>query len=114
MERRKFLRFPVSLKVEAANGNRTANPGLTKDFSREGLRAVFDDFDFNIESLLELKIQRPNKEIFVPAGVEVRWRRPFEGKWEAGFRLRDFPSQIKAEILEYGYHKWLSEKLNHK
>lgn len=108
MERRKFLRFPVRLMVKLEE---TAKPGITKDFSREGLRATFENFKFEKGSLVELRIQRPDKEVFIPVGAEVMWKRSSEGRWEAGFRLRDFPGQVKAEILECGYHNWLDEKL---
>lgn len=109
MERRRFLRFPVTLRAEAGSQGNTVSPGMIKDFSRTGLAAVFDDFNFNPGSQIEIKVQRPGTETFIPAAVEVRWKRLIEGKWAAGFMLKDFPREIKAEILECGFKKWLGE-----
>jgi len=111
MERRKFMRFPVSLKVEAIKKNKESLFGLIRDFSREGLRVIFDNFDFKSNSYVDFKIQRPDTEVFVPASVEVIWKRPVEGRWETGLRFKEFPPRVKAEILEFGYKKWLKDKL---
>jgi hypothetical protein len=110
MERRKFMRFLITLRVGAKRENKENSFGLVKDFSREGLRVVFDDFDFDLNSCVDLKIQRLSEDIFIPASGEVVWKRPVEGKWEAGLRLKEFPSSVKAEILESGYRKWLEER----
>ena len=84
--------------------------GLIKDFSRDGLRVVFDKFESEPDSQVNIKVQRPNKDLFVPASVQVRWKRFVGDKWEVGFRIRDFVAQAKAEILEYGYKSWLQER----
>ena len=107
MERRKELRFPVSLKIGATATNKRSILGLIKDFSRDGLKAVFDVFESGTESFINIKIQKPNQDVFVPACAEVRWKRPLEGRWEVGFRFKDFVPQVKAEILDYCYHNWL-------
>ena len=109
MDRRKELRFPVSLKVAAKEVNRDSIFGQIKDFSRSGLRAVFDDFESESEDYVDLKIEIPNADIFVPASVEVRWKKPVEDKWEVGFRFNDFVPQLKAEILDYSYKRWLED-----
>lgn len=111
MERRKFMRFLITLKVQAKREDKENSFGLVKDFSREGMRAVFDDFDFNLNSCVNLEIQRLSEDVFVPASGEVVWKRPVEGKWEVGLRLKEFPSLAKSEILENGYHKWLKERV---
>ena len=110
-ERRKELRFPVELQLGAKEPNRDSILGQTKDFSRSGLRAVFDDFGAKPEDCVDLKLQLPEQEIYFPASVEVRWKRPVDGKWEVGFRFRDFIPQVKAEILDYCYNKWLSQEV---
>jgi len=109
-DRRKELRFPISLKVGAREKNRSSIFGSTTDFSRSGLRVVFDEFESEPNSFIDLKIQRPDKDIFVPASAEVIWKRPILGKWEVGFRIKDFVPEAKAEILEYSYNRWLRDK----
>ena len=112
MERRKELRFPASLKVAAVRQNKESALGLIKDFSRSGLRAVFDNFDPKPDSCTDIKIQSPKEEVFIPANVEIRWKRPAEGRWEVGLRLKDFVPQAKAEILEYAYQNWLKDRVS--
>lgn len=107
MERRKEMRFPVSLKIEAIEKKEDSTFGLLKNFSRDGLRAVFNVFEPRADSLIELKIQRPNQEGFAPVCAEVRWKRPVEGRWEVGFRFKDFIPLVKSEILDYSYKNWL-------
>ncbi len=110
-ERRKFMRFLITLRVKAGKENNQDSFGLIKDFSREGLKAIFDDFDFNPHSCIDLQIQRLSKDIFIPASGEVIWKRPIEGKWEVGVKLKEFSSQAKAEILEEGYNNLLKDKV---
>jgi len=111
MERRKFMRFPVELKIETGKEDSRNNPGLTKNFSHDGLRGVFEEFDFVLNSPLRLKIQIPNSDIFIPASAEPAWKRLLDGKWNVGFRLKEFPPARKAEILEYGYNNWIKENI---
>jgi len=109
-DRRRCLRFPTPLMVQARDKNKENVWGLIKDFSRGGLKVVFDEFDFDTKSFINLEIQRPNENIYIPASVEVIWKRFIEGKWEVGLSLKEFPAQVKAEILEHGYNKWVAEK----
>ena len=109
VDRRKERRFAVSLRCSAREGNRNSIVGSIKDFSRDGLRAVFDGFGTEPDSYVNLKIQEPNQHIFIPACAEVRWKRPVEDRWEVGLRFRDFVPQIKAEILEHAYNIWLKD-----
>ena len=106
-DRRKELRFPLVLNLAAKQANRDSILGQTKDVSRSGLGAVFEDFVADPQDYVDLKIQLPEQDLYFPASAEVRWKRPVEDKWEVGFRFNDFIPQIKAEILEYAYRTWL-------
>ena len=55
MERRKEQRFPVNLKVGLIDENEKSILGSIKDFSREGLKAIFDVFDLGTDALIKLK-----------------------------------------------------------
>ena len=111
VDRRKEMRFPISLRCAAREEREGSIIGLIKDFSRDGLRAVFDDFKTALDSCVNLKIQKPNQDIFFPACAEVRWKKPVEERWEVGFRFRDFIPQVKAEILEHAYNIWLKDNV---
>lgn len=111
MDKREFMRFPVELKVEAYKQNTGGYLGVIKDFSRNGLKVVFDDFKFDLNSPLELRIRKPDSETWFSADAEVIWKRQAEDKWDVGFRIKSFSSENKAEILEYGYFKWLKENV---
>jgi hypothetical protein len=106
-ERRRYIRFPVSLRVEAYEENNIKSTGVVKDFSRDGLRVVFDDCDFEVNSHITIGIQRPSRENLFPAIVEVMWKKQVDDEWEIGAKLNDFSSLIKSEILEYGYNYWI-------
>ena len=107
VERRNERRFPVKLRCRCAAGEEDKNSinGLIKEFSLGGFRAVFDTFESEPDSHLNLQIQRPKGRVFVPAIAQVRWKKPVAGKWEVGFRLKSFFPDVKSEILKYSYKK---------
>ena len=106
-ERRRYIRFPVSLKVEAYEENYIKSTGVVQDFSRDGLSAVFDDCDFEVNSYITIGIQRPSKESIFHAIVKVMWKREVDDKCKIGAKLNNFSSHIKSEILEHGYNYWI-------
>ncbi len=112
MERRKFPRFNVMIQVEAGREGKESSIGLIEDFSRGGFRAVFDKFEFEFNLPLQLRIQRPNSDFYASASAEPIWKRSVEDKWDVGFKLKTFPPEAKAEILECGYFKWLKESVH--
>lgn len=107
MERRKFIRFPVDLRVKAGN----EISGITKDFSREGLRVVFDEFSFELNSPIRLAIQSQDLDASIPLVAKPLWKRLLDGKWNVGFMFAELAPARKAEILEYGYHKWVKQNI---
>lgn len=111
MDNREFMRFDVELKVEAHKDNKEYT-GLVKDFSKKGLRAVFNDFKLDLNSPLELKIQEPGQGAWISARAEAVWKKRAQNKWNVGLKIKDISPENKAEILEYGYLKWLKEKLS--
>jgi len=105
-ERRKFLRFPSSLIIRIEKENEIFQ-GRMKDFSRFGIRCIFDNFNFSEKERLNFKIQRPNKDIFIPFRGEVVWKKETEEGWEVGINIKDFPPLLKSEILEFCYQNWI-------
>lgn len=112
MERRKFPRFAVELKIEARAQGRESAIGKTNDFSRDGLMAVFDRFDFQENMTLDLLIQRPNLTNNILASAQPLWKKFVDGKCIVGFQFGSFAPEDKIEILEYAYSNWLKEKIS--
>ena len=108
MEKRKFRRFvaPFKMEIKQADGKASAL-GIVKDFSRSGIRAVFDRFDCHIGSAVNFRIEKRAKNIAVSARGIVVWKRFAGGKWDAGIKFIDFPPEAKADILEDAYKSWL-------
>jgi hypothetical protein len=107
MEKRKVLRFPVALKVGLKKENKERVEGVIKNFSRHGLKIIFSEFNFEPGSSVELKIQRPERDTFVPGTGRVAWKKFVDDGFEVGIELIDFPPQVKAEILDYCYTNWV-------
>ena len=106
-DRRRFMRFNTSLKVEIKNANNESLLGKIQDFSRQGLKVIFDNFNFKKNSYVDLRIQQPGNETFIPASAMVVWERSNQGKCEAGLEIKQMSPEEKSEVLEYGYKNWL-------
>lgn len=109
-EKRKFPRLVKFINVEAKKNKQTYR-GLLVDISRSGIRVNFKDFPFKEKEEIELKIQRPHKDIFIPALGVVQWIKKEGNSYIAGIHIKDFPSAPKGEILEEAYKEWLKTKL---
>lgn len=106
-ERRKFLRFPVSLLIRVEEADKSYQ-GKVEDFSREGVKCIFfEEFEYLPKAILNFEIQRPDKKIFVPFKGEIVWRRRVSSGWEIGVSIKEITSSLKSEILEFGYQNWL-------
>ena len=108
MDKREFKRFDVGLKVEAQKDGKEY-AGLVLDFSKKGLKAVFDDFKLDLNSPLELKIQRPGHDDWIVARAQAIWKKQAFNRCSVGLKIREIAPENKAEILEYGYLKWLKD-----
>ncbi len=111
MERRKFIRFQVDLKIETNKQSQKSNPGFAKDFSHDGLRAAFNEFEFEPGSTVVFRIKDPASQNLVPGVALIVWKKLIDGKWNVGFILKEFSPANKADILEYGYTNWLKQNM---
>lgn len=111
MERRGMPRFPVNLTVSRVNQQELF--GKIKDFSRAGMRVIFDTPVLNDKSDIQIEIQRPDYNEQILATASVAWEKSGEGKCEVGLRFKSIPVQAKADFLEYSYREWLKSKLYH-
>lgn len=112
MEKRRFPRFEVELNIEARGKGQESTFGKTNNFSRDGLKAVFDKFEFKVNAPLQLIIQKPNSEENIKASAEPLWISAFGDKFNVGFQFRSFAPEDKIEVLEYAYSNWVKEKTN--
>ncbi|MCD6228569.1 MAG: PilZ domain-containing protein [Candidatus Omnitrophica bacterium] len=108
MDKRRALRFSTPLKVKIKKEG-LLFVGTILDFSRQGFRAVFDEFSFHPQELVKLEIQRPQKDVFIPGEGKIIWIKQKEKKWEVGVELKLFPPAVKGEILDYAYQDWLKK-----
>ncbi|HEC69300.1 MAG TPA: PilZ domain-containing protein [Candidatus Omnitrophica bacterium] len=112
-ERRKFIRFDIPLKAEVvikANID-SLQEGVTKDFSREGLRLILHNFSLGEEADIKLKIYIPGRKEPVEVKGQVAWSRANDANWEVGIKIKEIDKEAKSEILDYVYKAW-REKLN--
>ena len=112
MEKRRFPRFEVELKIEARSQGQESAFGRTKNFSRDGLKAVFDKFEFKTNTPLELIVQKPDSSENIKASAEPLWISALGDKYNVGFQFRSFAPEDKIEILEYAYSNWVKEKIS--
>ncbi len=107
MDRREeFNRFNVDLRAVMLKQNDRSVYGEVIDFSRNGLKLVFDEFNQRKNSSINIKIAKPNSTIFISANGRVAWKRNVGGKCEVGLKLCNLPREAKAEILDYAYKNW--------
>ena len=114
-EKRKFIRFDIPLNVELMPSGDTSGyaMGITRNFSREGLALVSQDFDFKPAETIELRLSLPEKEMFVHVLGDVVWKKNVETKCLTGVKLRNMDKEVKSEILDYVYNIWLEKVRNY-
>jgi c-di-GMP-binding flagellar brake protein YcgR len=106
--RRKFMRFEAPLCVEFESASKNDHfLGLIKDFSREGCSLIAQQFDFPLNSTIELKMQLPEQTGFAAVWGDVVWSKEQEGKHYAGIKFREIDSGVKQDILGYAYQRWV-------
>jgi len=115
-EKRKFLRFECLLPVDLVRVDGKDNISKkieAHDFSREGIKL---SIDFNIEmgTNMEVNLQIPEKNISVPVTGEIIWVKSVDNRLEAGLRIKDMDNELKSEILNWIFPKWLEKKKQEK
>ena len=109
IERRKFMRFDIPLNVEFKQSTATSDycSGTTINFSRHGFCFESDAPPLEKASDVELRVQVPGKEVFVPVTGHIVWTQTLNNKFLAGVQIRDMNREAKSDILEYCYDTWL-------
>ncbi|KPK02615.1 MAG: hypothetical protein AMK71_01640 [Nitrospira bacterium SG8_35_4] len=109
IERRKFMRFDIPLNVEFKQSEATPYycSGTTINFSRHGFCFESDGPPLQKASNVELRVQVPGKEVFVPVIGNIVWTQALNNRFLAGVQIRDMNREAKSDILEYCYDTWL-------
>jgi len=109
IERRKFMRFDIPLNVEFKQSTATSDycSGTTINFSRHGFCFESDAPPLEKASDVELRVQVPGKEVFVPIIGNIVWTQALNNRFLAGVQIRDMNREAKSDILEYCYDTWL-------
>lgn len=110
-ERRRFMRIGADLEAEywAKGPSMTSGRARIRDFSREGLGALFPQRVERGEHVdLTLKVPGDNIPIFATA--EVTWSRPVEEQATgigAGLKFVTIKPLDLARLLDFIYSRWL-------
>jgi c-di-GMP-binding flagellar brake protein YcgR len=109
IEKRKFIRFDIPLSVEFKLSEEAAEYflGVTRNFSREGLGIVSQNFNLKPKDTIRLRLNLPDKDTFVSVLGNIIWKKRFKAKCLAGVRLREMDKEAKSEILDYAYNLWV-------
>jgi hypothetical protein len=115
-EKRKFLRFECLLPADIVkvDGKDHINRKIeAHDFSREGIKL---SINFNIElgTNMEVNLHIPEKKLSVPVTGEITWVKSVDNRLEAGLRIKDMDNELKSEILNWIFPKWLEKKKQEK
>lgn len=109
VERRKFMRFdiPLNVKFKQPETGPDYSSGTTINFSRHGFCFESKGPALQASSNVELRVQIPGKEIFVPITGYIVWTKDCNDGFMAGVQIRDMNREAKSDILEYCYDAWL-------
>lgn len=106
-ERRKFVRFEVPLKAELIikADIDASKDAVVKDFSREGLSLVLQDFDLKKGAHIRFRVFVPTRKEPVPVEGDVVWTK-VDGKRQIGVKITSISTEAKSQILDYTYKMW--------
>ena len=110
-ERRKFMRFDVSLDVafKAPKESEKHVTGVTRNFSRSGLCFESRTFGTALNSIMELEVKLPDQDTFISVLGNVAWKERLADKYLVGIDLIEIDKDAKGQILDYAYELWVEE-----
>ena len=108
-EKRRFVRFEIPLTVMFRESGARGNyfQAVASNFSREGLCLIASEFPFETSSMVDVKMDVPERETSLNISGEVMWRCSADDRWQAGLRFREVDRAGKMDVLEYAYNTWL-------
>ena len=76
---------------------------------REGLSFISQYVDNTPQGTMELRLQHPHKDSFIPVLGDVVWSRQDGDKNIAGIKFKVINAESKGEILDNAYDMWRQE-----
>lgn len=116
-EKRKYARAKYLLPAELIDlegKNIFTGRAKVKDFSDEGLKLSLNFSKLKPGSTVDLKIYLPEKKIITFLSAEVTWNRYITDSLELGLKIKDIDKNVKEEILNWIFPRWLKTELTPK
>jgi c-di-GMP-binding flagellar brake protein YcgR len=113
-DRRKYMRFDVSLDVAFSASKNTDEhiSGVTKNFSRSGLCFESQAIGFALKSPMDLELKLPYNDTFIPVSGNVAWKEQLQDKCLIGIEFTEINKEVKSQILDYAYDRWVEKNRN--
>jgi len=103
-ERRKFTRYKCLFPAEvlkAEGKDKIVKRTTIHDFSREGLKLVFNFIELDPGSDIDLEIYVPEKGLRTSLNAEIAWKKFGDNKMEVGLKIINIEEEAQNEILSW-------------
>ena len=103
-ERRKFTRYKCMLPAEvlrAKGKDKIVKRTTVHDFSRGGLKLVFNFIELDPGSDIDLDVYVPEKRLRVSLKAEIAWKKFGDNKMEVGLRIINIEEEEQNEIINW-------------
>jgi c-di-GMP-binding flagellar brake protein YcgR len=103
-ERRKFTRYKCLLPAEvlkAEGKDKIVKRTTVHDFSRGGLKLVFNFIDLDPGSDIDLEVYVPEKGLRTSLKAEIAWKKFGDNKMEVGLKIINMEEEAQNEILSW-------------
>jgi hypothetical protein len=108
-EKRKFVRFDISLDLKFKPKREASDysSGITRNFSRKGFSFESQDLNLTPHNILDFEIKHPQEDMYISVMGNIAWKKQAEDKYLVGINLLDIQNEIKWDILDYAYNRWV-------
>jgi len=103
-ERRKFTRYKCLLPAEvlkAKGKDKIVKRTTIHDFSRGGLKLVFNFIELDPGSDIYLEVYVPEKRLRTSLKAEIAWKKLVDNRMEVGLKIIDIEEEAQNEILSW-------------
>jgi c-di-GMP-binding flagellar brake protein YcgR len=103
-ERRKFKRYKCLLPAEVlktGGGDKIVKRTTVHDFSRGGLKLVFNFIELDPGADIDLEVYVPEKGMRTSLKAEIAWKKFGENKMEVGLKIINMEEEAHNEILNW-------------
>jgi len=103
-ERRKFTRYKCLLPAEvlkAKGKDKIVKRTTIHDFSRGGLKLVFNFIELDPGSDIDLEVYVPEKGLRTSLKAEIAWKKFGDNKMEVGLKIINMEEEAQNEILSW-------------